>query len=106
MKGVKLIDETFKQLYCCEYEEDSDSFKKAYELCYNYYVYTERFDKSICSHINHKGVAIPTTRDQRQKCNENAKWQWFEVTEEADRFGIEKGTLTLARNKVLRDEQI
>jgi hypothetical protein len=99
------MDDKFKQLYCCEYAEESKSFKAAYDLCLKYYTDTERFDQLNCSYINHKGIAIPYTVEERRKCNRNARNLWFITTEKADKLGIEKETLTLARNKVLRIEE-
>lgn len=51
-------------------------YDKAYDLWCEYYYETEKYDRSICSHINKYGIFIPTTHEENRLVQYNSRKWW------------------------------
>jgi hypothetical protein len=87
--------------YLSQFKKDS-LYEKAFELWINYYYWTEKYDKSICSRTDNKGVAVPVNSWERSLIYSNARIRMNELASKAVKLGIKQTTLDSAQHEVLR----
>ena len=65
--------ELYKQEYLGIWNASNKEYMKAYKLWLNYYYFTEKYDRSFCSHFDKDGNAVPVTNAERKESNRFAR---------------------------------
>ena len=61
----------FKSFYMGTWEP-SEKDNRLHQIAKQYHEETEAYDKTVCSAVNERGIAIPTNSDEQRSINRNA----------------------------------
>lgn len=75
-----------EQEFFCEFSDEPELELIRYASIYH--DMCEQYDKSVCSHINERGIAMPATGEELSLINQHAKSVYKQLGEEVTKLGF------------------
>lgn len=97
---IQLDYDEFRREYLCEWLEPSEEYLFAYKLLIKYHFECERYDQTVCSMRDKRGVARPANRWEASEINRHTMIKHRELLSMC--YGIDDKTFKQAKQDVLR----